>query len=126
MDEQIRNYNYLNGAGVHDNDPAHGRVGIKFEHRQIIIKRSEKQKQESFRLGNWNVGTFRGRCGEVVKTLNRRKIDVDCVQGVRWREASTRTRTGNNNQYKLFWIGNNTGCGGIRIFVKQKWIKKGT
>ena len=47
-------------------------------------------KHELFRLGTWNVGTLRDRAGEI-ETLNRRKIDICCVQEVRWRGASTRT-----------------------------------
>ena len=33
-----------------------------------------------FRLGTLNVGTMRGRSGEVVETLSRRHIDLCCVQ----------------------------------------------
>ena len=29
-----------------------------------------------------------------------------------------------HNQYKLFWIGNETGNGGVGIFVAKKWIEK--
>ena len=41
-----------------------------------------------------------------------------------WRGASTGTVTGKNSQYELFWIGNETGNGNVRIFVTKKWIEK--
>ena len=63
-------------------------------------------------------------CSVIVETLNRRKIDICCVQKVRWRGASARTATGKNSQYKLFWIGNETRNGGVGIFVEKKWIGK--
>ena len=95
------------------------------EHNQTVIKLSGKHKHELFRLGTCNVGTLRGRVGEIIETLNQRKIDICCVQEVRWRGTSTRTITGkNNSQYKLFWIGNEIENGGVGIFVAKKWIKK--
>ena len=30
--------------------------------------------------------------------------------------------TGKNSMYKLFWMGNQTGIGGVGVFVAQKWI----
>ena len=38
---------------------------------------------------------------------------------MRWRGASTRTATRKNSHYKLFWIGNETGNGGVGIFVEK-------
>ena len=38
----------------------------------------------NFRVGSWNVGTIKGRSGEVVETLQRRNIDLCCLQEVRF------------------------------------------
>ena len=84
LNKQILNYNCVNRAGVHDKGPAHGMVSVNPEHCQTVIKQSGKHNHELFRLGTWNVGTLRGRTGEIVETLNRRKIDICCVQEVRW------------------------------------------
>ena len=125
VNKQIWNHNYVNRAGVHHKDPAHGRVSVNPEHYQTVIKQSGKHKHELFRLGTCNVGTLRGRAGEIIETLNQRKIDICRVQEVRWWGASTRTITGkNNSQYKLFWIGNEIENGGVGIFVAKKWIEK--
>lgn len=78
-----------------------------------------KSQARFFILGSRNVGALHGRAGEIVETLNRIKIDICCVQEVRWRGASTRTATRKNSHYKLFWIGNKTGNGGVGIFVEK-------
>ena len=105
--------------------PAHGRVGVNPEHRQTVNKRSGAK--DKFRLGSWNVGTMRGRSGEIVETLARRKIDVCCVQEVRWRGASARMITGKDSEFKFFWVGGETGLGGVGILVsKIGWIRSFT
>ena len=130
MVQSVFNHNCVNGAGVYNKGPAHGRVGVNPEHRQIVNKRSGNNNKNNnndggkFRIGSLNVGTLRGRTGEVVETLNRRKIDVCCVQEVRWRGASARIITGKTSQYKLLWVGNNSGYGGVGIFVAKKWVEK--
>ena len=80
------NHNCVNGGGVFNETPAHGRVGVNPEHGQTVNMLSGTKK--IFRLGSWNVGTMRGRSSEVVEAISRRKVDVCCVQEVRWRGAS--------------------------------------
>ena len=79
MDQNRNESNCVNGSGVHDKGPAHGRSCVNLEHRPIVIQLSRTK----FRLGSWNVGTMRGRSGKVVEVLTRRKIDVCCAQEVR-------------------------------------------
>ena len=38
---------------------------------------------KSFKFATWNVGTLRGRSGEVIETISRRGIELCCVQEVR-------------------------------------------
>ena len=56
--------------------------------------------------------------------LERRSVDVCCVQEVRWRGASVRIVEGRRARYKLFWIGNSTGYWGVGIFIAEKWVDK--
>ena len=35
-----------------------------------------------------------------------------------------RTITGKDTQYKLFWIGNQEGNGGVGVMLAEKWIQK--
>lgn len=116
-------HNCVNGAGISSGKgPAHGRVDVNPEHRPTVNQRSGSRSK--FRLGSLNVGTMRGRTGEIVETLTRRKVDVCCVQEVRWRGASARLITGKDSEYKMFWIGKNTGLGGVGLLVARKWIDK--
>ena len=60
---------------------------------------------------------MRGWAEEVAETLTRRKVDVCCVQEVRWRRTSARLTTGKNSEYKMYWVGNNLGLGGVGILI---------
>ena len=76
------------------------------------------------RLGTVNVGTLRGRANEVAETLERREIDVCCIQEAGWRGEGARHIDGRSKQFKLFWTGNSSGHGGVGIMVAEKWIEK--
>ena len=43
-----------------------------------------------FRVGTWNVDSLAGRSGELVEALGERRIDIACVQEIRWRGSSCR------------------------------------
>ena len=120
MMAQNRNeINCANGSGVYDEGPAHSRSGVNTEHRPIVIPLSGTK----FMLGNWNVGTawpfWRG-----CEVLTKRKIDVCCVQEVRWKGASARMVTGKDTKYKFFWSGSSTGVGGMGVLVSRDWVDK--
>ena len=74
------NHNCVNKDGVIDEGLAHGRVDVNPEHRQIVIQRpGATDTEQNFGLGNLNVVNMRGRTGEVVEALTRKKVDVYCV-----------------------------------------------
>ena len=109
-------HNCINGAGFIDEVPTHGRADVNSEHQQIVILRSgTTDAEQKFRLESLDVGIMRCHAGEVVETLTRRKVDVCCIQKVRWRGASARLITGKNSEYKMYWVGNVLGLGGVGI-----------
>ena len=118
--------NCVNGTGtLRSESVAHGRTDVRCEHCQIVTQLSHRKVDSLLlRMASINVGTLRGRAGEVVEMLERRSVDVCCVQEVRWRGASVRFVEGRRARYKLFWIGNSTGYGGVGIFIAEKWIDK--
>ena len=120
MAQNKNGINCVNRSGVNDKGPAHGRSGVNPEHHPIFIPLSRIK----FRLGSWNVGTKRGRSRKVVEVLTRRKIDVCCVQEVRWKGASARMVTGKNTEYKFIWSGSSTGVGGVGVLVIRDWVGK--
>ena len=102
-----------------------GRTDVNPEHHHIVIQRSgTTDTEQKFRLESLNFGTIRGYAGEVVETMTRRKVDVCCIQEVRCRGASARLITGKNCEYKIYWVGNNLGLGGVEILVAGNWIDK--
>ena len=70
------------------------------------------------------MGTLRRRSNEVVETISRRNIDICCLQETRWRGASARMIEGKDSRYKLFWVGNKNGTGGVGVLLSEEWIEK--
>ena len=58
------------------------------------------------RVGTWNVGSMSGRDTEVCEELRKRRIDVCCLQEVRWRGQGVRFMGVKSRRYKLLWSGN--------------------
>ena len=73
---------------------------------------------------SWNVGSLTGRSAEVVEVLERRRIDLCCVQETRWRGCGTKWIVGKESKYKLFWIGSKEGLDGVGIIIKESWADK--
>ena len=112
-----KNHNCINGAGVIDEGPTHDRADVNSEHCKIIIQQSgTTNTEQKLRLGGLNVGTMRGCAGEV-KTLTSRKVDMCCVQEIRWRIALARLITETNSDYTVvlgYWL---LGSGLIRSLM---------
>ena len=60
------------------------------------------QKGWPFRVGIWNVDSLTGRSLELVEALGERRIDIACVQEIRWRGSSCRYFGATGKRYKLF------------------------
>ena len=76
-------------------------------------------------MGTLNVNTLRGRVCEVVETLSRRKVDVCCIQEIRYCGGNCLAIKGKDTRSKLYWSGNDKGTAGVGVFVAEEWIKKG-
>ena len=48
-----------------------------------------------------------------MEALGERRIDIACVQEIRWRGSSCRYFGATGKRYKLFWMGTTT-CSGIK------------
>ena len=79
---------------------------------------------KGWRIASWNVGSLCRKTAEVVEELERRKVDVCCLQEVRWRGGSARGIMGRTSKYKLFWSGNKEGTGGVGIMLEDGWSEK--
>ena len=66
-----------------------------------------------------NVGTLIGRRREVVEMLARRRVDICCLQEVRYKNKGTTSFGSNEEKYKLWYSGNSEGSSGVGILVKH-------
>ena len=51
-------------------------------------------------------------------------MDLCCLQEIRWRGASARMIEAKDSHYKILWVGNENGTGGVGILLSEEWIKK--
>ena len=67
-----------------------------------------------------NVGSLRGRDGEVVNMAVKGRLDFCCLQETRWRGEGARKM----GAYKLFWMVCEKGIHGVGMLVANRWIEK--
>ena len=82
------------------------------------------EKQIGVGFGSWNVGSICGRGTEVCKELRKRKVDVCCLQEVKWRGEGACFFGVKGRRYKLWWCGNDDKIGGVGILVKEELCEK--
>ena len=97
----------LNGQGVLRNS------GLKLLTEKVA-------KRFGVRFGSWNVASISGRGTEVCKEFRKRKVDVCCLQEVRWRGEGARFIDVKGKRCKLWWCGNDDKAGGVGILVKEE------
>ena len=71
-------------------------------------------------FGTCNIGTLKGRSGEVCEVLCRRKAKVCCIQDIRWKGEGSRALQG----YKLIWKGNSEGTAGVGVLVANELVDR--
>jgi len=90
------------------------------------LARSEKRTSacETFlRIGSVNVGSLTGRCVEVVEMVDRRRLDMCCLQETRWKGSGAKTFVVAGKSYKLFWSGGEDRTAGVGVLVAETWVE---
>mgnify|MGYP002259950265 CR=1 FL=1 len=72
------------------------------------------------RVGTWNTESMSGRGTEVCEELRKRRMDVCCLQEVRWTGQGAMFLGVKSRRYKLWWSGNSDGTGGVGVLVKEE------
>ena len=80
-------------------------------------------KRLGVRFGSCNVKSISGRGTEVWEELRKRKIDVCCLQEVKWRGEGARFFGVKGRRYKLWWCGNDDKTGSVGILVKEEFCE---
>ena len=56
--------------------------------------------------------------------LRKRRMDVCCLQEVRWRAQGARFMGVKGRRYKLWWTWNTDGMRGVGVLVKEELYEK--
>ena len=82
-----------------------------------------RKSQVKLRLAKVNVGSMVGRSAKVTETIERRNVDVVALQEVRYKNEGVRKLRRGDFKYKLYWIGEETGRGGVGLMVKHDLVE---
>ena len=92
--------------------------------KKIAQRRERREKtgeQKTIRMGTLNVGSMTGRGHELVDFMERRKINILCVQETKWKGSKAREL---GNGFKLFYNGLDGRRNGVGIILGEE-LKKG-
>ncbi|KAE8288310.1 hypothetical protein D5F01_LYC12175 [Larimichthys crocea] len=85
--------------------------------RRVRRKREKrKAKRLGLRVGTLNVGTMTGKGRELVDMMQRRKVDILCVQETRWKGSKARSLGAG---FKLFYRGVDRKRNGVGVILEE-------
>ena len=73
------------------------------------------------RVGTLNVGTMTGKGRELADMMERRKVDILCVQETKWMGSKARSIGGG---FKLFYHGVDGRRNGVGVILKEDYVKR--
>ena len=76
-----------------------------------------KERCSLIRVGTLNIGTMTGRGRELEDTMERRNVDILCLQEIKWKGSKARTIGGG---CKIFYNGADGRKNGIGIVVRKE------
>ena len=86
------------------------------------VKINDRKRMEKIRVATANVGTMIGKESEVADMLRRRRVDLCCVQEVRYKGKDTKI-VGEAQRYKFWWSGNIRKTNGVGILLKEELVE---
>ncbi|MCJ8749466.1 hypothetical protein PDJAM_G00176570 [Pangasius djambal] len=92
------------------------------EGQKDLYRQREKRKGKSvgLRIGTLNVGTMTGKGRELADMMERRKVDILCVQETRWKGSKARSIGAG---FKLFYCGVDSKRNGVGVVLKEEFVK---
>ncbi|KAK3566503.1 hypothetical protein QTP86_034008 [Hemibagrus guttatus] len=79
-----------------------------------------KGKSVGLRIGTLNVGTMTGKGRELADMMERRKVDILCVQETRWKGSKARSIGAG---FKLFYYGVDSKRNGVGVILKEEFVR---
>ncbi|KAK3516279.1 hypothetical protein QTP70_008640 [Hemibagrus guttatus] len=97
-------------------------VGRRSRGGRRVHRQREKRKGKSvgLRIGTMNVGTMTGKGRELADMMERRKVDILCVQETRWKGSKARSIGAG---FKLFYYGVDSKRNGVGVVLKEKFVR---
>ncbi|KAK3527832.1 hypothetical protein QTP86_006897 [Hemibagrus guttatus] len=107
----------LQGAGGNWATVGRRSRGGRRVHRQ---REKRKGKGVGLRIGTLNVGTMTGKGRELADMMERRKVDILCVQETRWKGSKARSIGAG---FKLFYYGVDSKRNGVGVVLKEEFVR---
>ncbi|KAK3574027.1 hypothetical protein QTP86_000457 [Hemibagrus guttatus] len=97
-------------------------VGGRSRGGRRVHRQREKRKGKSvgLRIGTLNVGTMTGKGRELPDMMERRKVDILCVQETRWKGSKARSIGAG---FKLFYYGVDSKRNGVGVVLKEEFVR---
>ncbi|KAK3514790.1 hypothetical protein QTP70_031178 [Hemibagrus guttatus] len=97
-------------------------VGGRSRGGRRVHRPREKRKGKSvgLRIGTLNVGTMTGKGRELADMMERRKVDILCVQETRWKGSKARSIGAG---FKLFYYGVDSKRNGVGVVLKEEFVR---
>ncbi|KAK3540301.1 hypothetical protein QTP70_029602 [Hemibagrus guttatus] len=97
-------------------------VGRRSRGGRRVHGQREKRKGKSvgLRIGTLNVGTMTGKGRELADMMERRKVDILCVQETRWKGSKARSIGAG---FKLFYYGVDSKRNGVGVVLKEEFVR---
>ncbi|KAK3535978.1 hypothetical protein QTP70_023718, partial [Hemibagrus guttatus] len=97
-------------------------VGRRSRGERRVHRQREKRKGKSvgLRIGTLNVGTMTGKGRELADMMERRKVDILCVQETRWKGSKARSIGAG---FKLFYYGVDSKRNGVGVVLKEEFVR---
>ncbi|KAK3540944.1 hypothetical protein QTP86_006405 [Hemibagrus guttatus] len=107
----------LQGAGGNWATVGRRSRGGRRVHRQRVKR---KGKSVGLRIGTLNVGNMTGKGRELADVMERRKVDILCVQETRWKGGKARSIGAG---FKLFYYGVDSKRNGVGVVLKEEFVR---
>ncbi|KAK3561839.1 hypothetical protein QTP86_017049 [Hemibagrus guttatus] len=97
-------------------------VGRRSRGGRRVRRQREKRKGKSggLRIGTLNVGTMTGKGRELADMMERRNVDILCVQETRWKGSKARCIEAG---FKLFYYGVASKRNGVGVVLKEGFVR---
>ncbi|KAK3556984.1 hypothetical protein QTP70_022328, partial [Hemibagrus guttatus] len=97
-------------------------VGRRSRGGRRVRRQREKRKGKSvgLRIGTLNVGTMTGKGRELADVMERRKVDILCVEETRWKGSKARSIGAG---FKLFYYGVDSKRNGVGVVLKEEFVR---